>query len=230
MATSLAGVTNAYAKDCFSDHIRESISVNSLRKPIYSKFTNGRSDKIFTELILGERLTLPVAMFYDFRAQSFQKKGTPLFCKEFKSMNKTPTFRTDHFVPLTYKYSPFDYKTVRHDILKAISIKDMEAIKLITLEAIDELKNAPDYHCMTRHFLESIYRFAYFLPKQIESARDHQLSSPLGISFEVMKLHAISLNTLAHIDDLSAPIQAEGIPILCSELPNLMDDLNEINI
>jgi hypothetical protein len=224
-ATSFAGHTRPLEKNCFAQHIQESIEVNSQRKPFYSKLTQGHSDKIFTELILGENLALPVAKFYDFRARSFQKKGMPLFCHEFLPMNRRPTFRTDQLKPLKEKFVPFKYVSVRHELMKAISKKDNETIKRIAFEAIEDLKSAPGYHCLARHFLESIYRFSYFLPTQIESAQKNNLSSPLGITMEVMRLHALSLNTCSHIDRLSAPIQAMGIPVLCSELPHLVDDL-----
>lgn len=225
MAASFSGFTKSYEKNCFSEHIRESIHINETRKPIYSSLTNGRSEGIFKLLLTSERFTLPVAKFYDWRAEDFQKNGVPLFCYEFMSMNATPAFNPQELVVPKEKFVSYDYRPVKQMLLAAIRAKDISEIKLVAYEAVAELEKTPEYHCMLRHMLESIYRFAYFLPKQIEAAESRGLKSPLGMSLEVMRLHALSLGTSNHIDEKSAPIQEDGIPILCSELPRLMDDL-----
>jgi hypothetical protein len=47
-----------------------------------------------------------------------------------------------------------------------------------------------------------------------------------------MKLQLLALPFAQYIDKLSIPIQKQGIPMLCNELPNLIEDidLEELNI
>jgi hypothetical protein len=226
MTQSLPGFTKSYDTNCFAEHIRESIVINTARKPVYAALTNGASDRVFKQLILSEQLTIPVAMFYDLRARKYQQKNVPLFCHEFMSMTATPDFDPERRVIPAEKFEPYDFQNLKRDLNAAVTRKDVDAIKRLSLEAIHVLEKAPAFHCMLRHIIESIYRFAYFIPLQAERAEKAGLKSPAGISFEVIRLQILSLSFSAEIDVWSAPIQAKGIPILCAELPRLMDDLD----
>jgi hypothetical protein len=216
----------SYESDCFSLHVRESIEINSTRKPIYSQLTQGRSDKIFNFLIGAERLSLIPAAYYDWKAKKFQKKGVPLFCYEFMSMNSSQDFNPKTMIIPKETFEPFDWKTYEGKLKDSLNKKDAVEIKKISLEAIKALSAYPNYYCMLRHMLESIYRFAYFLPIQEHASRDVGLGSPAKLTFGLIKLHLLSLVSAYQTDLWSAPIQKEGIPILCSELPKLLDDLN----
>ncbi len=58
--------------------MKESIVINLERKPIYSEMTAGKSDKVIRKLVFLERMMLPSAMVFDFRAKSFQQNGIPV--------------------------------------------------------------------------------------------------------------------------------------------------------
>lgn len=58
---------------------------------------------------------------------------------------------------------------------------------------------------MLRHMFESIYRFAYFLPMQVEAARAAGLKSPAALSLNVMKLQAMAIGSAYKVDQWSAP-------------------------
>lgn len=225
ITASFSTYAKSYTDNCFSDHIKESIVINKERKPFYSKLTNGRSNKVFNFLITSETLTLPLAKIYDFRARKYQKNGVPLFCYEFMSMDATPRFDLEKRVIPTEEFEEFDWKSYKKRIDVAVKAKDAEAIKEISYEALTALKAYPHYYCMLRHLFESIYRFAYFMPLQVEAAEKAGLKSPAKLSMNVIKMQLLALISANKIDQWSAPIQKEGIPLLCSELPLLLEDL-----
>jgi hypothetical protein len=78
---------------------------------------------------------------------------------------------------------------------------------------------------MSRHLIESIYRFAHFIALREEEAKNVGASSPRDLMFDVMKVHLLGMMGSYEIDEWSGPIQEEGIPVLCSEIPDLLHDL-----
>lgn len=221
-----SGYAKSYEKNCFREHITESLSINRERRKFYQKLTNGESDRIFNTLIASEVTTLIPAGYFDLKAKPFQKKGLDLFCHEFVSLNRAPEFDYDRRITPQAKFVSFDYKFYKERLDIAIKARKAESIRKISLEALVELSAMPDYYCMTRHMIESIYRFAFFLPIREKEAKILNLDSPAEIMLDVMKLHLFPLGLSYKIDLWSQPIQESGIPILCSEIPDAVSDLN----
>lgn len=226
LGASFTGYTKSIEGGCFSDHLHESILINSLRSPLYHKLTNGRTDKIFKTLIRSERLSLFFARYFDFKARAYHKAGVPLFCDEFMPMNATSEFEFERRIIPSEEFGYFDWQSYQIRLNKAVKLRDIESIKSISMEAIKSLNDFPSYYCMTRHMFESIYRFAYYAPIQEEASLIHGLKSSMSLSIKAIKLQLRSIDTSYKIDQWSAPIQKEGIPILCAELPRLLDDLD----
>lgn len=232
MTIALSGYAKSYESFCFQGHIRESISINKERKKVYSELTNGRSDKIFNTVIGYEYVTLAPATFFDLQALSYHKNGLDLFCHEFMSMVRSPNFDPEARVIPEEAFRPFDWKFYKERTSNALKHKDITEVRKTALEALVELKSQPRYYCFSRHLFESIYRFAHFLPLRSKQAEKLGLKDPADIMFNVMKLHLLGIKDSHRIDVWSQPIQMSGIPILCSEIPDLLFDLNnpELNI
>ena len=226
MTASIAGYAKSYETFCFQEHVKESISINKSRKKVYSQLTDGRSDKIFNKLIAYEYITLAPATFFDLKALPYQKQGMDLFCHEFMSMIRTPNFDPSTRRIPKEQFKPFDWKFYKGRITEALNHGDAAEVRRVTLEGLLELKAQPNYYCFTRHFLESIYRFAHFVPLRAQQAEEFDLKDPTKMMFDVMKLHTLGLKDCHGIDLWSQPIQMSGIPILCSEIPDLMFDLD----
>ena len=226
MSAALSGYAKSYSNNCFKQHILESISINTKRKQDYAKLTEGRSNRIFNTLIAFETVTLAPASYFDLLARPYQKKGIELFCHEFMSMNQAPQFDSTNRIKPTETFKPFDWKFYKERIEIALKHGNENELKAVLVQALEELKSMPHFYCMTRHLLESIYRFAHFMPIRIEEAQAKGLKSPKKIFSDVIKLHLLGLKESHKIDLLSQPIQMSGIPILCSEVPNLLFDLN----
>lgn len=226
MAMSYSGYAKSYDSFCFQKHITESISINKERKKIYSELTDGRSDRIFNKLIAYEYVTLAPATFFDLKALPYHKQGMDLFCHEFMSMIRAPKFDPAVRKTPSEQFKPFDWKFYKNRITEALDHGNAPEVRKVTLEALLELKEQPHYYCFTRHFMESIYRFAHFVPMRAQEAEELGLKDPTKMMFNVMKLHTLGLKDCHGIDLWSQPIQMSGIPILCSEIPDLLFDLD----
>ncbi|MFL5782963.1 MAG: hypothetical protein ACJ76H_00055 [Bacteriovoracaceae bacterium] len=216
---------SAHAK-YFTSHVKQSISINKERRPYYRALTNGKSDAVFSKLIHLEKLILTSAWLYDLRASYFHLRGLPVLKDEFIPMNRAPEFD-----PAQRKYPEYDiadvpWRNYQTELRKLVKEKKQEELLSRSREIINEFKGQPDYWCLTRHLVESIYRFAWFLPKETEQARLKKIRSPEKLLWEIMDYHLLGFSRFVEVDLLSAPIQKEGIPLLCNELPDLLSDLH----
>lgn len=230
ISAAFAGDSNSYKAFCFKNHVKESIAINKDRKKLYSKLTDGKSDRVFGELIAYERLTLIPATFYDLKVLKYQKEGIDLFCKEFLPLNHSPM---QDEAPRNFPQETFsiiNWKQIQRNTSLALDSGDVAEVKKVSLQALVELQSQPSYYCLTRHFIESIYRFAHFLPLRRAQAKAKGLKDPKNIIFSVMKTHTQGLRGSFAIDVKSRPIQENGIPMICAEMPNPFSDINNIEL
>jgi hypothetical protein len=230
MITSLVAQANTYKSFCFHEHIKDSISINKERKKVYSDLTNGKSNQIYNEFLGFEYITSVLTPFYDLQALTYQKQGINLFCDEFMGLIRDPGFDPSNREIPTEIFQKLDWKYHNRKISEAIKRKDTNEVKKVTLEALLEIKSLPNYYCLSRHFYESIYRFAHFVPLRAKQAEEKRLKDPTNLMFKMMKLQALGLRGSYVIDVKSSPIQMNGIPMICSEIPALLSDLNNIEL
>lgn len=208
----------------FLDHITESISINSERRPFYRKLSGGKSDKAFHILIALEILMVPTTWFWDKRCAYYQKNGVPLLRDELISMNRTPAFDSSKRIS-PGPFPEIDWKKFRKRLSSAIKTGSSEEVVKVSLSIIDEMHAYPHYYPMTRHLIESIYRFAAFCPQREKEAAEKGLRSPKKLIFSIMSYHLLGFLSFVIIDRACAPVHELGIPMLTSELPDLMSDL-----
>ena len=211
----------------FTHHVTESIGINQERRPFYKKLSDGKSENAFRLLLTLEYLMIPTAYYYDLRAGYWQKNGVPLFAHELVSMNRTPDFDPDKRVKAS-DIPALPWKTYYRDLMAAIRTKNSDEVLKVTFRIINEMSAFPEYYPMTRHLVESIHRFAWFLPEREEAAKKLGLRNPRNFVFGIMSYHMIGLWYFVLIDRASAPVHREGIPMLTSELPDLLADLTTV--
>ncbi|HEV2132239.1 MAG TPA: hypothetical protein VGR27_14085, partial [Longimicrobiaceae bacterium] len=207
--------------DCFQRHLREAIQLNRERLPLYSHLTQGASERISRRLIWSERLALPVAWYIDRRASGYLQAGIPLVCDEFVSMELTPAFRArtpNPPQPLS-AFQQVDTHRVRGAIRSSYREGGFPGVSTVLEAELRLLEEAPTYHCMLRHLLESALRIANLAPIQAARAEALGMDSPEGLSWLLLRLHLLTLEDAARLDRAAAPLQAEGIPIICQDVP-----------
>jgi len=203
-------------------HLQEAIELNKERAPLYSKLTNGESDRISKSLLQSERLSLPSSYAMDKAASFFQKRGIPVFVHEFIPMSETPAFQEkfDDTIGITNECPDFSVDLVMNDLLSALKIDDYKAVSGLTKSVLDELHETPKHLCMIRHLTESIHRGANLLPIHLEKVKEKNLFlSPKKICHYTIWAQVVALKPSLTIDRWAHPIQREGIPIIYQDVP-----------
>jgi hypothetical protein len=201
-------------------HLREAAALNRARMPLYDSLTDGRSRGISRRLIWTERLALPVAWWVDWRARRFQREGIRIVCDDFVPMATTPGFRARMDDPPLAEFVPADARRIRRTVERARRRGGFPAASEALVAELERLSSAPAYHCMLRHLLESALRISNQAPRyQAEAQARGLIDSPAGLSRTLLDLHLALLGEAARLDRRAAPLQAEGIPILCQDVP-----------
>lgn len=203
-------------------HLREAAAINRQRMPRYDSLSGGRSRGISRRLIWTERLGIVAAWYVDWRARPFQRAGIRIVCDDFVPMAHTPAFqpRAAGSPPPLADFVRADASGVRREVERAHRRGGWAAASAVLEREIETLAATPAYHCMLRHLLESAMRISNQAPRYVQEARARGVAeSPDGLSRAVLDLHLLSLRDAATLDARAAPLQAEGIPILCQDVP-----------
>lgn len=201
-------------------HLREAIALNRERMPLYDSLTDGRSRAVSRRLIWAERLALPVAWVIDRRARLWQEHGVRIVCEDFVPMAGTPAFRArrDDTVPPP-PFVPADARRIRRSVVLSLRAEGFEGAGDAFEAELERLEEVPAYHCMLRHLLESALRISRLAPVHDAEARALGLPSTRGLSKTMLDLHLMILGEAARLDRRAAPLQAEGVPIVCRDVP-----------
>jgi hypothetical protein len=212
----------AQKRDCFRQHLLEAIKLNKDAMVSYGKLSMGASDRIFRRLIRAERIGLIFALYLDRKAQIYVENGIPLFCEEFIPIELSLGQLTK-FIPPEEDFQIVTWSYIKKKLETAIDEGNFEKIRDAASEGIRIFEKQPHFYCMLRHVFESIYRISHFAPLRIEASKEIGLPSPKKIILKLIRLHVRSLKASNQIDEWSAPLQSQGIPILCRELPRIME-------
>lgn len=211
-----------HSNETMSKHLKKAIAVNLHRKVLYSKLSNGGSEIISDTLIKGERQALLISWFFDFVSWPYRQLGFGIGRDEFISMENIPNFASKYnFSPEPESnYKKPDSNTIIKRLNIALKFGFKYFSKLTELE-LSRVKSPRAYHCIYRHFLESLIRTSNLADKYELQARKYNLSSPTWISKKLIKLQIKSIRKAIALDELAVPIQSKNIPILCNDVPNI---------
>jgi len=206
---------------CFQQHLEEAIALNQARKPRYSSLSGGRSEAVSDALIRSEQTSLILAARVDEAAEPFHAVAVPIVCDEFVPMDGVPGFRErTSFAPEPLDdFEAVDGDALSRELEASFAEGGFPALSQLARAKLDSLSHPRAYHCMTRHMLESVRRIANFAPVQDARARAAGMSGALALSEDMVRLHLLSLGAAARLDERAAPLQAEGLPIICRDVP-----------
>ena len=88
---------------------------------------------------------------------------------------------------------------------------------------LEELGETPNFHCMLRHLLESILRISNLAPIHEQKAEAIGMLSTRALSLLLVRLHLLTLEFGVQLDRFAAPVQADGVPIICRDVPPIID-------
>lgn len=217
----------AWSATCFKDHLIEAVHINKIRLPLYSQQTNGHSEWMSRAWIASEQAVLNTLNIFnpDSFALKYEQAGIPIICSGFMPMNQTPDFNYQKLSPPPLPFKSVQYTKNLRTRLKVLLDQNnfYKGWQLLDSE-IKKLETQPNYHCLSRHILESSARFL----SQAESFNQHALriglESSLPISKKMALWQLLGLPFTKLIDTHAAKIQAQGVPIFCNDIPKIPYD------
>jgi hypothetical protein len=203
----------------FERHLREALELNRKRSPLYAAITDGESLPISRSLIRMEWMLLPVARWYDGRAEMYHIAGVPLLEDAFVSMTETPKFVRYREPRPQQPSKRLDGTAIARGVRRAFRESGFEGASAKLEGELRCLDDEPSFHCMTRHLLESILRVAQLAHQHARAAAERGLSSPIGISTELLRIHLWGVPSAVRLDRRAVPLQQRGIAIICQDVP-----------
>ena len=177
-------------KNCFENHLSESITVNQKVKKSYGIQSQGESDKVYRLLIASEKMSLLAAKYFDLKAKKYQDQGMDLLCQEFMEMESQNKLTSSGKIE---NYQKMNWRKHYQKIKESIETKKSHAIKKAALSVLSELNQQPNYHCFSRHMVESIYRFAYFINIREKESLKLGLKSPRKMLLKIISVQNSAL-------------------------------------
>ncbi len=198
---------------CLTKHLEDSILVNEARKAKYADMTQQKSLAVSNGLIQFEKDLLFLTKLSDVLAWPFQKWGEAVWCDDVVDMTEIPSqqIQPNAEKPDLKKFVEYSVDELQWRLYNSLFPGGLAGLEHQARRELNDLSFEPRFHCMTRHFLESIIRF---VEKSEFSTRWMTFLSVLA------QIH--HLKTTQHLDRLSAPIQSEGVEIICRDVPALL--------
>ncbi|KYG65989.1 hypothetical protein AZI86_02665 [Bdellovibrio bacteriovorus] len=208
---------------CMTTHMKDAIKINRERGAWYSQLSDGQSQRITNLLIGMEQRLLLGSPIIDVSARPYQKAGVPIVCEDVIDMSFTPAFRAQNPAGPVAKQS---YRRVLVDVVhnklsEKLKNDDFQGMAWLADQYVQQLEKQPRFNCLVRHMLESVRRTALLAPRHEAAALRKGLGSPRTLSKLILKSHLDLLNKSARIDILAAPLQADGLMIVCQDVPHI---------
>jgi hypothetical protein len=212
---------------CISKHIREAIALNEARLPLYSALSGGRSKPISDSLIKLEKLVLATLPTIEKPAEAYQKAGIPLFCLDVVPMKDTAEFTKEMVKPLS-PFKPFNGLTWSLALGQSLFNPDEKVLENKLEQALAILNQNQSFNCMTRHMIESILRSVRLAPVYRQMSAERGMRDPSHLIKSLVHTQVLALGIVAHLDEQAAVLNAEGIPIICRDVPYIETKLEKI--
>lgn len=210
----------------FYTHIQDAIIINTIRKVAYAKLSGGKTKGLSNALIISERLTLPIAKYYDRKGKIFNDQGIMIVQDDFVDMNISPFDRkVMHQSPWTDKVGK-QIKSLLQEFLSTIPKKyeSNEALKTVLdngrylHQSIEALEKEQDVHiAMTKHILESIC----FISKNGLKFSEQSQGSTRTLTRALIKLHQLALKNSLWMDKWGNKFHQQNIGILVNDMPTI---------
>jgi hypothetical protein len=203
----------------FEHHLREALEINRARLSLYARLSGGRSVGISRRLIRSEQLLLPVAWWFDRRAEPYHRAGVRLLHDVFVAMSDAPAAPTSPGPPCRRDAPPPSSAALRRSVGAGYVRGGWGGAAAEADRALVRLQDSRGADCMLRHLLESVRRIAEVAPAAAEASAHLGLPSPARLLNQLFRLHLWGLAPAARLDRDAYPLQREGIPILCADVP-----------
>lgn len=193
----------------FTDHIRAAIKLNLEHWSSYqvkmksAGFTEEVKilNKVFSSLVLSERLTMLFSWYYDWKCPVAMSYS-------FVAIRPLP----EPNCAADQTFFNIDQKKFIAELRAQLKIKNFIEIEKLLLSRQAILTN-PRHNCMLRHIIESMLRSVWVYQNVNLSPKEKSLY------WHYVKGHALFFSSANELDKKAFAIQKLGIPVLATELP-----------
>ncbi|MFZ9521156.1 MAG: hypothetical protein ACO3A4_11835 [Silvanigrellaceae bacterium] len=222
--TSPATFVESY---CVSNHVREFINLNEERSKRYAELSDNRSLSISKKLIAYERIALATLPLIENQALKYQRAGVPLLCLDVVAMHSTPNMNENLKIP-SKPFMYFDGGALSKKLLTQQLVGNEVLLEKELENALARLNENHSYNCLLRHFVESTLRTVRLVPKYRAASKKRGLPNPSLILSAYINSQILFFGTATQLDLEAAPLQSEGIPVLCDDVPPIPLDVSEL--
>jgi len=206
----------------FEEHLRDAIRINRERRARYSVLTAGKSLFISDVLIRSEQLSIPFARLTDLCSIPFRKRGIRVVELEFISMEKIPAFseKLPFQAPSLSAFTPAKPWPMILDFCRSVWRGGWREASNDLRSELHRLEATPGLHLMLKHILESMLRITNLAPIHFRKCKEQGMwISTTPISAYLYFSHLLAIPFACWLDRKTAPLLAEGIPILYQDVP-----------
>lgn len=203
--------------EAFAHHVSTAFDINKERKELYSELTQGQSEKVSNRMLLMEASLLPIAKVMDIEASYFHKHNIPVLKIELMPMALGEFAGFTGFQATVF--NSMDINFLKTELGNILESENFEKLSQKADDYLNSMREEQGAHCMVRHFLESIRRTANYAPIHISHAEALGLKSPKSLIKRFISLHLTGMKKAEKIDSLAFEFQAQGLPIVCQDLP-----------
>lgn len=216
-----AGCPSWTTPGCFERHVLDAMALNRARLPAYSVATDARSEEVSLGLIRSERGALIAARYFDRRARPLREAGIPALCAELVEMEHTPPLIARTIARPRPPARLPDVAAIRGRIRRVWRQEGYAGAWEEAHRAVTRLERNPHYNCMVRHLLESVRLAAALAPVHARAVSERGFDPEVSYSLSrhFMELQLAFLESARRLDEQAAPLQAEGVPIICRDVP-----------
>ncbi len=216
---------------CFTKHIFDAIQINSQRQLTYARLEDPnltsidslRSIAISQAMIKSQELLLTdVAPIIDATSLLIEKDyGINISCLSFVSMDDIGDMENLPRPKSNRKMKRIEVLDWQKDLRKLIYKQDLKLLEKLTLNLNKMIQtlNYPEYNCMLRHLLESTRRIS-----KVAIANKDLMKKDIKTNELIWKMiqgHVIGFAPAYALDRAAEPLQRDGIPIICNDVPTI---------
>lgn len=211
----------------FYRHIKEAIALNSERRPRYAKMSKGKTKTLSNTLILFERLCLPIALYFDLKGRSYNRKNINIISEDFVPMLVEPydklvlncnDLTIDVLNKIELELETFLVRTKarirsQEDIEAHLTTTNKFLKTLLQIEATNQIHLA-----MLKHLTESL---VFTLQNGIGYA-DQSQAKTIKLTSQMTFLNRIAIKNALFLDKKANKFHREGIGIIVNDLPQIL--------
>lgn len=141
-------------------------------------------------------------------------------------MSLTPPFQASYEqgAPDLRDYLTPNSRVITRDLRQGLRQGGFEGLEYQAMKWYDVFAGEPRFNCLIRHFLESTVRSARLAVKYNQYAQENKLRSPDRLMLRYLQLSFFTFSQAIALDRKAAPLQAQGLPILCRDVPHIPFD------